>query len=64
MPIAWPPTRATPRWSPRPPQWTGDTAWACAPHTEETLFAVRGAFIAVEDGQGLGQFLRLRRRAR
>ncbi|MEV4514204.1 VOC family protein [Dactylosporangium sp. NPDC049525] len=36
----------------------GDSAWACTTHTEEVLFNVRGAFIAVEDGEGLGQFLR------
>jgi catechol 2,3-dioxygenase-like lactoylglutathione lyase family enzyme len=36
----------------------GDSVWGCAHHGEEILFTVRGAFIAVEDGDGLGRFLR------
>lgn len=38
----------------------GDSVWACTEHTDEVLLTVRGAFIAVEDGEGLGQFLRSR----
>ncbi len=36
----------------------GDSVWGCLQHSEEVLFSVRGAFIAVEDGEGLGRFLR------
>jgi hypothetical protein len=39
----------------------GDTAWACIRHADEVLVNARGAFIANEDAQGLGQFLRVRR---
>ncbi|MGI5236591.1 VOC family protein [Dactylosporangium sp. CA-139066] len=42
----------------------GDAAWSCASHAEETLLRARGAFIAIEDGEGLGPFLRRRRAAR
>ncbi|WP_433616431.1 VOC family protein [Dactylosporangium sp. CA-139114] len=38
----------------------GDSVWGCTEHGEEVLFSVRGAFIAIEDGDGLGQFLRNR----
>ncbi|MFE9689287.1 VOC family protein [Micromonospora sp. NPDC005806] len=36
----------------------GDTVWGCLAHAEETLLNVRGAFLATEDGLGLGAFLR------
>jgi predicted enzyme related to lactoylglutathione lyase len=39
----------------------GETVWGCLPHAEEALIGARSAFIAVEDGQGLGEFLRGRR---
>lgn len=39
----------------------GDTLWSCMAHADEVLINARGAFIATEDGQGLGQYLRLRR---
>ncbi|MFF5174658.1 VOC family protein [Micromonospora sp. NPDC000089] len=38
----------------------GDTVWSCVAHAEETLLNARGAFLATEDGQGLGPFLRAR----
>jgi catechol 2,3-dioxygenase-like lactoylglutathione lyase family enzyme len=38
----------------------GETIWGCLPHAEEALIMARSAFIAVEDGQGLGEFLRHR----
>lgn len=39
----------------------GDTVWGCMAHADETLLNARGAFLATEDGQGLGTFLRTRR---
>lgn len=36
----------------------GDSVWGCTDHSEEVLLTVRGAFIAVEDAEGLGRFLR------
>lgn len=39
----------------------GDTVWGCLPHADETLLNARGAFLATEDGQGLGPYLRTRR---
>ena len=39
----------------------GDTVWGCLPHTEEALMRARSAFIATEDGLGLGPWLRRRR---
>ncbi|MEU5722196.1 VOC family protein [Micromonospora sp. NPDC047738] len=38
----------------------GDTVWGCLAHADETLLNARGAFLATEDGQGLGAFLRNR----
>ncbi|MEV4843238.1 VOC family protein [Micromonospora matsumotoense] len=38
----------------------GDTAWGCMAHADETLLTARGAFLATEDGMGLGPFLRAR----
>jgi hypothetical protein len=38
----------------------GDTVWGCLEHAEEALIAARSAFIATEDGEGLGPFLRNR----
>ncbi|MEV4727338.1 hypothetical protein AB0K29_27230, partial [Micromonospora humida] len=38
----------------------GDTAWGCMTHADETLLTARGAFLATEDGSGLGPFLRAR----
>ncbi|MFJ6194662.1 VOC family protein [Micromonospora sp. NPDC092111] len=38
----------------------GDTVWGCMAHADETLLNARGAFLANEDGMGLGQFLRAR----
>lgn len=35
----------------------GDTAWGCMAHADETLLNARGAFLASEDGLGLGPFL-------
>jgi hypothetical protein len=42
----------------------GDTVWGCLPHAEEVLLSARGAFVATEDGQGLGEFLRNRHASR
>ncbi len=39
----------------------GETVWACLTHADEALIDARSAFIATEDGQGLGPWLRLRR---
>ena len=39
----------------------GETVWACLAHADEALIDARSAFIATEDGQGLGPWLRLRR---
>jgi catechol 2,3-dioxygenase-like lactoylglutathione lyase family enzyme len=41
----------------------GETVWACLSHADEALIDARSAFIATEDGQGLGPWLRLRRPA-
>ena len=38
----------------------GDTVWGCMAHADEALLNARGAFLATEDGQGLGPFLRAR----
>ncbi|TDB80024.1 glyoxalase/bleomycin resistance/extradiol dioxygenase family protein [Micromonospora sp. KC721] len=38
----------------------GDTVWGCLAHADETLLNARGAFLASEDGQGLGRYLRNR----
>ena len=38
----------------------GETVWACLPHAEEALIDARSAFIATEDGHGLGPWLRQR----
>jgi hypothetical protein len=40
-------------------QW-GETVWGCIEHAEEALISARSAFIATEDGLGLGPFLRSR----
>jgi catechol 2,3-dioxygenase-like lactoylglutathione lyase family enzyme len=42
----------------------GDTAWSCIEHADEVLVNARGAFIAIEDGQGLARYLSVRRRGR
>lgn len=39
----------------------GETVWACLTHADEALIDARSAFIATEDGRGLGPWLRLRR---
>ncbi|NES16169.1 MULTISPECIES: glyoxalase/bleomycin resistance/extradiol dioxygenase family protein [Micromonospora] len=39
----------------------GDTVWGCLAHADEALLNARGAFLATEDGSGLGAFLRSRR---
>ncbi len=39
----------------------GETVWACLAHADEALIDARSAFIATEDGQGLGPWLRQRR---
>ena len=39
----------------------GETVWGCLDHTDEALLNARSAFIATEDDQGLGPWLRLRR---
>ena len=41
----------------------GETVWACLAHADEALIDARSAFIATEDGQGLGPWLRLRQPA-
>ncbi|MEH0841089.1 VOC family protein [Micromonospora sp. CPCC 205711] len=38
----------------------GDTVWGCMAHADETLLTARGAFLASEDGTGLGPFLQAR----
>ncbi|MDZ5442205.1 hypothetical protein U2F26_05575 [Micromonospora sp. 4G57] len=38
----------------------GDTVWGCMAHADEALLNARGAFLATEDGMGLGPFLQLR----
>ncbi|MEV4490676.1 VOC family protein [Micromonospora coxensis] len=38
----------------------GDTVWGCVAHADETLLNAHGAFLASEDGQGLGPYLRAR----
>ncbi len=38
----------------------GDTVWGCMAHADETLLNARGAFLATEDGMGLGPFLQAR----
>ncbi|GGK10267.1 hypothetical protein GCM10010123_45270 [Pilimelia anulata] len=40
----------------------GDTAWGCLAHAEEALFNARGAFLAANEGDGLGPWLTARRR--
>lgn len=42
----------------------GETVWGCMNHAEEVLLHARSAFIATEDGLGLGPFLRNRRNRR
>jgi hypothetical protein len=42
----------------------GDTVWGCLTHADEALINARSAFIASEDGQGLGPWLRARRNQR
>jgi hypothetical protein len=42
----------------------GDTVWGCIDHVEEALLNARSAFIATEDGQGLGPYLQSRRTRR
>lgn len=39
----------------------GETVWGCIDHADEALISARSAFIATEDGLGLGPFLRMRR---
>ena len=41
----------------------GDTVWACLEHADEALLNARSAFVATEDEQGLGAWLRQRRPA-
>ena len=38
----------------------GDSTWTCLPHAEEVMLNARGAFIASEDSEGLGVYLRRR----
>ncbi|WP_446215561.1 VOC family protein [Micromonospora sp. IBHARD004] len=38
----------------------GDTVWGCMTHADEALLNARGAFLATEDGTGLGPFLQAR----
>lgn len=38
----------------------GETVWACIDHADEALITARSAFIATDDGLGLGPFLRNR----
>jgi catechol 2,3-dioxygenase-like lactoylglutathione lyase family enzyme len=38
----------------------GETVWACLAHADEALLEARSAFIAIEDDQGLGAWLRRR----
>jgi predicted enzyme related to lactoylglutathione lyase len=42
----------------------GETVWGCMTHADEALITARSAFIATEDGLGLGPFLRNRRAPR
>lgn len=35
----------------------GDCVWACLDHADEILVAVRGAFITLQDGPGIKEFL-------
>ncbi|MCA2214208.1 VOC family protein [Jidongwangia harbinensis] len=42
----------------------GETVWGCLTHADEALINARSAFIATEDGHGLGPWLRQRRSAR
>ena len=42
----------------------GETVWACMNHADEALITARSAFIATEDGLGLGPFLRHRHERR
>jgi predicted enzyme related to lactoylglutathione lyase len=39
----------------------GETVWGCMNHADEALINARSAFIATDDGLGLGHFLRSRR---
>ena len=39
----------------------GETVWGCLAHADEALIDARSAFIAAEDGDGLGPWLRRRR---
>lgn len=41
----------------------GDTTWSCMSHADEVLLNAQGVFIATEDGRGLAQYLRVRRRS-
>jgi predicted enzyme related to lactoylglutathione lyase len=41
----------------------GETAWSCVDHADEVMINAPGVFLAIEDSQGLSQFLRLRRNA-
>jgi catechol 2,3-dioxygenase-like lactoylglutathione lyase family enzyme len=42
----------------------GETVWGCLVHADEALINARSAFIATEDGHGLGPWLRQRRATR
>ncbi len=42
----------------------GETVWGCMDHADEALIAARSAFIATEDGLGLGPFLKNRQTPR
>jgi catechol 2,3-dioxygenase-like lactoylglutathione lyase family enzyme len=42
----------------------GETVWGCLQHTDEALIDARSAFIATEEGNGLGPWLRRRQHAR
>jgi catechol 2,3-dioxygenase-like lactoylglutathione lyase family enzyme len=42
----------------------GETVWGCLVHADEALINARSAFIATEDGHGLGPWLRQRRTTR
>jgi predicted enzyme related to lactoylglutathione lyase len=39
----------------------GETAWSCIDHADEVMINAPGVFLAIEDSQGLTQFLRMRR---
>jgi predicted enzyme related to lactoylglutathione lyase len=42
----------------------GETVWGCLTHADEALINARSAFIATEDGHGLGPWLQQRRTVR